>query len=99
MPALPDPGRSRAILIGASTYSHLGELPAVRNNLTGFRDILINAALGGLPVDKCTILEDPGSGRDVYQALREQATAAEDTLLVYFSGHGRIGDRNELYLC
>ena len=32
MAALPDPGRSRAVLIGASTYSHhkLKNLPAVR---------------------------------------------------------------------
>jgi Caspase domain len=99
MTALPDPGRSRAVLIGASTYRYLDLLPAVRNNITGFRDILVNAALGGLPTNKCTILMEPGSGRDVYQAVREQAAAAEDTLLVYFSGHGRTGERNELYLC
>jgi len=36
---------------------------------------------------------------DVYQALLAAATAAEDTLLIYFSGHGRTGDRNELFLC
>ena len=28
-----------------------------------------------------------------------QAAAAEDTLLVYFAGHSRIGNRNELCLC
>jgi len=99
MAALPDPGRSRAVLIGASTYSHLPALAAVRNNLIGFREVLLHPALGGLPADKCTILEEPPSGRDLYQALREQATATEDTLLVYFAGHGRMGDRNELYLC
>ena len=99
MTALPDPDRSRAVLIGTSTYSHLEDLPAVHNNLTGFRDVLIDPALGGLPADKCTIVDEPASDRDVYRALRNDATAAEDTLLVYFAGHGRTGTRNELYLC
>jgi hypothetical protein len=99
MAALPDPGHSRAVLIGASSYHHLEHLPAVRNNLTGFRDILIDPALGGLPADKCTVLEEPPSGLDLYKALRTAAAPAEDMLLVYFSGHGRTGDRNELYLC
>ena len=35
----------------------------------------------------------------VYRALRQQAAAAEDTLLVYFADHGRTGSRNELFLC
>src|ERR1700751_2330036 len=99
MTALPDPGSSRAGLVGASTYKHLKNLPAVRNNLTGIREVLLNPALGGLSADKCTMLKEPPSGLDLYQALREQATAARDTLLVYFAGHGRTGDRNELYLC
>jgi hypothetical protein len=99
MTALPDPERSRAVLIGASTYRHLEDLPAVRYNLAGFRDILIDPAFGGLPADRCTILDEPRSGLDVYRVLRMDATAAEDTLLVYFAGHGRTGTRNELYLC
>jgi actin-like ATPase involved in cell morphogenesis len=99
MTVLPDPGSSRAVLVGASTYKHLKNLPAVRNNLTGFREVLLNPALGGLSANKCKILEEPSSGFGLYQALREQATAARDTLLVYFAGHGRTGDRNELYLC
>lgn len=99
MTALPDPGRSRAVLIGASTYRHLADLPAVRNNLSGFRDVLIAPALGGLPADNCTIVAEPARPVDVYRALRQQAAAAEDTLLVYFAGHGRTGSRNELWLC
>jgi actin-like ATPase involved in cell morphogenesis len=99
MTALPDPGSSRAVLVGASTYKHLENLPAIRNNLTGFREVLLNPALGGLSADNCTVLKEPPSGLDLYQTLREQATAARDTLLIYFAGHGRTGDRNELYLC
>ena len=99
MAVLPDPGRSRAVLIGASTYSHLEDLPAVRNNLSGFRDVLVAPALGGLPADNCTVVAEPARPVDVYRTLRQQAAAAEDTLLVYFAGHGRTGSRNELFLC
>jgi hypothetical protein len=99
MTALPDPGRSRAVLIGASTYRHLEDLPAVRNNLSGVRDVLVAPALGGLPADNCTVVAEPARPVDVYRALRQQAAAAEDTLLVYFAGHGRTGSRNELFLC
>ena len=99
MAVLPDPGRSRAVLIGASTYSHLEDLPAVRNNLSGFRDVLVAPALGGLPADNCMVVAEPARPVDVYRALRQHAAAAEDTLLVYFAGHGRTGSRNELFLC
>ena len=99
MAALPDPGRSRAVLIGASTYRHLEDLPAVRNNLSGFRDVLVAPALGGLPADHCTVVAEPARPVDVYRTLRQQAAAAEDTLLVYFTGHGKTGSRNELWLC
>jgi uncharacterized caspase-like protein len=96
---LPDPGRSQAVLIGASTYRHLEDLPAVCNNLSGFRDVLIASALGGLPADHCTVVAEPAKPVDVYRALSEQAAAAEDTLLVYFAGHARPDSPNELYLC
>jgi len=99
MTVLPDPGRSRAVLIGASAYRHLEDLPAVRNNLSGFRDVLVAPALGGLSADHCMVLAEPARPVDVYRTLRQQAAAAEDTLLVYFVGHGRTGRRNELFLC
>src|SRR5262245_30562111 len=99
MPALPDPRGSRAVLIGTRTYKHLENLPAVGNNLTELQAVLINPALGRLPADKCTVIREPSSPGDLFLALRNYAAAAEDTLLVYFAGHGRIGARNELYLC
>jgi uncharacterized protein YjbI with pentapeptide repeats len=99
MAVLLDPGRSRAVLIGASTYSNLEDLPAVSNNLAGFRDVLVSPVLGGLPADNCTVLAEPAKPVDIYRALLKEAAAAEDTLLVYFAGHGRTGTRNELWLC
>ena len=99
MAVLPDPGRSRAVLIGASTYSHLEDLPAVRNNLFGFRDVLVAPELGGLDVDNCAVVAEPARPVDVYRALLKHATVAQYMLLVYFAGHGRTGSRNELFLC
>src|SRR5580692_3831951 len=47
----------------------------------------------------CTVVAEPARPVDVYRTLRQHAAAAEDTLLVYFAGHGRTGRRNELFLC
>ena len=33
MSVLPDPGATRAVLVGTSRYQHLEQLPAVSNNL------------------------------------------------------------------
>jgi hypothetical protein len=95
---LPEPRRSRAVLIGTSTYRHLDNLPAVQNNLTGLRDVLTDPMLGGLPTERCTVVRDPAGVQQLYRTLRH-AAAVEDVLLVYFAGHGRLGPRNELYLC
>jgi hypothetical protein len=88
------------VLIGTSTYrsGELADLPAVRNNLDGLAQVLTDPALGGLPVERCIVLPDPIDVRTVYRTLRQYATLAEDTLLVYFAGHGRTDLRNELYL-
>ena len=73
MAVLPDPGRSRAVLIGASTYRHLEDLPAVRNNLPGFRDVLVAPALGGLPTDNCTVMAEPARPVDRGRPVRWDA--------------------------
>lgn len=97
---LPDPQRSYAVLIGTSTYHfpQLADLPAVRNNLDALARILTDQTLGWLPAERCIVLSDPADVREVYRTLRRYAGLAEDTLLVYFAGHGRTGLRNELYL-
>jgi hypothetical protein len=97
---LPDPQRSYAVLVGTSTYGsrELANLPAVRNNLDGLAQVLTDPALGGLSVERCIVLPDPTDVRTIYRTLRKYATLAEDTLLVYFAGHGRTDLRNELYL-
>jgi hypothetical protein len=101
MVRLPDPNRSFAVLIGSSSYQSnwLPDLPAVRNNLTDLAAALTHPEMGGLSPERCIRLTDPASVREVYRALREYARRVEDTLIIYYAGHGLTGSlRNELYL-
>src|SRR5690606_24888979 len=86
-------------LIGTGTYrAGLSDLPAVRNNLRDLKAVLTDPALGGLPPERCVQLGDPEDIRTVYRTLKHYAALAEDTLIVYFAGHGLVGPRTDLYL-
>ena len=95
---LPDPGRSRVLLIGAAGYDHLPGLPAVANNLTALAAALSSPDLGGIAAENVGTAMDPRDVRDLYERIAARAAEAEDTLLVYFAGHGLLGRGNELYL-
>src|SRR5215470_12684566 len=97
---LPDPRRSYAVLIGGSRYgpAKLGDLPAVAGNLAGLAGVLTDPALGGFPPDRCIVVPDPASAQAAGRALREYAARAEDTLLVYWAGHGGPGPGGEFQL-
>jgi hypothetical protein len=95
MTSLPDPHKTYAVLIGASNYhsADLRALPTVRNNLSGMFSVLTDPERGGLPRDHCTVIVDPGEPRVVSAALRQAGRQAEDTLLIYYAGHGLLGPR------
>ncbi|MEU0560039.1 cell division protein FtsZ [Dactylosporangium sp. NPDC006015] len=98
---LPDPARSRAVLIGTGTYASaaLPDLPAVANNLDAMRRVLTDPDLGGLPPEHCVVIQDPADDTSVLDQLWNSAVEAEDTLIVYVAGHGLPGPRTgELYL-
>lgn len=92
---LPDPDRSRAVLIGASRFTDpaLDDLPAVRNNLDGLATCLRDSALWGLPPTHCTVVADPKSSIALVDPIHDAARAAEDTLIVYYAGHGLMHPR------
>jgi caspase domain-containing protein len=96
----PDPRRSYAVLIGASAFASadLAGLPAVAGNLTGLAEVLTDPALGAFPPGRCVVIADPASAEAADRALREYAARAEDTLLVYWAGHGGPGPAGELFL-
>ncbi|WP_329368234.1 caspase family protein [Streptomyces sp. NBC_00669] len=87
---LADPHRSYAVLVGAASYDHasLDELPAVANNLGRLAELFTDATIWGLPQGNCVRLPQPESREEVLDAIHDAARRAEDTLLVYFAGHG-----------
>jgi hypothetical protein len=97
---LPDPRRSYAVLIGGSRYgpAGLGDLPAVAGNLAGLAGVLTDPALGGFPPDRCIVVPDPATARAACGTLLEYAARAEDTLLVYWAGHGGPGPGGDFQL-
>ncbi|MFF4827726.1 caspase domain-containing protein [Streptomyces sp. NPDC001312] len=101
MTRLPDPDRSRAILIGTGTHadgSGLPSLPAIAANLADLRQVLTDPATGSLPVDHCITAADPATAGEVGTLLARAATEATDLLFVYYGGHGLVDDRGRLHL-
>src|SRR4051794_13662160 len=89
---LPDPDRSRAVLIGTAAYRHLESLPAVAHNLASLATVLCDAGGWGLPAEHCTVVLDPASGVDMLEVVHRAAREATDTLLVYYAGHAFFDD-------
>ncbi|KDQ69271.1 caspase family protein [Streptomyces sp. NTK 937] len=98
MSVLPDPGATRAVLIGTSHYDHLESLPAVSNNLTALAEALTGPTSWALPQEHCTIISNPTTADMTMAAVRAAAEQARDTVLIYFAGHGLVDPEGDLYL-
>ncbi|MGW5663958.1 caspase, EACC1-associated type [Streptomyces sp. NPDC003758] len=99
MTALPDPARSRAVLIGTASYRHLPQLPAVEAGVVDLAAELCDATVWGLPVQHCTVVTDPLSPQAILDPVYQAGDEATDTLIVYFAGHGmRDTESADLYL-
>jgi hypothetical protein len=98
---IPDPARSRAVLIGTSKYrdEKLPDLPQVGQGIRDLAAAFTHPTYGLLRADNCEIVEDEHDLGLIGGKLLTAAEQAEDLLLVYFSGHGIIGGRrHDLYL-
>jgi elongation factor Tu len=98
---LPDKARSHAILIGTGGYQSaaLPDLPSVANNLAALRAALTAPEHGSFAPGHCLVIEDPADQSQVAKQLADVASATEDVLLVYYTGHGLVGTRRqELFL-
>ncbi|WP_395293709.1 tetratricopeptide repeat protein [Kitasatospora hibisci] len=98
---LPDPERSRIVLIGTGTYTdpQLPDLDTVPRTITDLAALFTDAVHGLVAEKHCTVLLDDGDLRTVGRRLNAAAQEAEDLLLVYFTGHGLVGGRrHDLYL-
>ncbi|MFK4106859.1 caspase domain-containing protein [Streptomyces sp. NPDC019531] len=98
MSVLPDPGASRAVLVGTSRFEYLEPLPAVANNLRALADLLCSPLSLQLPAQHVTVVEDPAAAHTVVGAVRQAAAEAGDTLIVYFAGHGLVDAQDQLVL-
>ncbi|GIG58959.1 hypothetical protein Lfu02_33310 [Longispora fulva] len=90
-PFRPDPAKSRAVLVGVSTYQD-GEnypaLPAAEANVRRLGQLLADPDYWGLPAGHCVELVNPGSAELVLDAVYEAKTRAADTVVFYYTGHG-----------
>ncbi|MFB9688650.1 caspase family protein [Amycolatopsis plumensis] len=97
---LGDATTSRIALIGTSTYADgsLADVPAIANNLAALKEIFVDPELGGMPRAAVAMLLDPETPAQLDEWLEPIVREAEDLLLVYYAGHGRVGEDEELYL-
>ncbi|MGA4861711.1 SAV_2336 N-terminal domain-related protein [Streptomyces lavendulocolor] len=86
---LPDRTRSAAVLIGVSQYSG-NSLHGVDTDLAGMRSFLTSPDGWNLPDDRCVTLANPQLEDEVLEAIRRACSMADDTLLLYFSGHAEV---------
>ncbi|MFF3959540.1 DUF3710 domain-containing protein [Streptomyces sp. NPDC001890] len=98
MSVLPDPGASRAVLVGTSRYQHLEQLPAVSNNLQALAGLLSGPLSLQLPAQHVAVVENPDAAHTVVSEVRQAAAEATDTLVIYFAGHGLIDPQDTLSL-
>ena len=101
MTRLPDPKKSRALLLGFASYSDpsLPGLPSVKGNLSGLNEVLTDPEETGLPPEHCiTVSETDDVQGLIGSKLHDLAAQADDMLLVYYAGHGLIGPNGELFL-
>ncbi|MGW4164815.1 caspase, EACC1-associated type, partial [Streptomyces sp. NPDC004788] len=85
---LPDPGASRAVLIGIDDYRNLPSLRPVGRGRDRLAELLRDPAVWGLPEDGITVYGAQAGRDEILAAIKEAARAATDTLLLYFAGHG-----------
>ena len=98
---VPDPQRSRVVLIGASTFTDelLPDRPDLRGSVVELARILRDPHAGIVAEANCRVVLNEPSVPKIAAALTAASREATDLLLVYFAGHGIIqAHRNDLYL-
>lgn len=84
-----------AVLIGASKFlrdeKNLPPLPSVKNNINDLAQLLADSQIIGIPKGNIISILDEHIASRVAEQLAEVARKAEDTLIIYYAGHGLIG--------
>jgi len=96
-------GKKLAVLIGINNYERCGLLSFAIQDVEAFRDILIDPQRGGYQTEYVKLLTDEESPlphrANILETISNitQGANNEDSLLVYFAGHGLTQD-DEAYL-
>lgn len=94
----------RALLVANSTFpadaANLPELEGPRNDPVLLRDALCDGDAGMFPPDNVRLVTE----RTMSEVLGEvedflRSATRQDTVLLYYSGHGLLDQNNELFLC
>ncbi|MDA2812196.1 esterase-like activity of phytase family protein [Nocardiopsis sp. RSe5-2] len=94
-----DPRRSACVLIGVGGYTRMPPLGTVRSSVAGLRQALTDRRIWGVPDSRVWQLLDPRSHDELTEPLYDAAKRAEDTLIVYYAGHGLLDAQDDqLYL-
>ncbi|MFD4022291.1 caspase domain-containing protein [Streptomyces sp. NPDC058576] len=98
--ALPDPHKSRAVLVGIGDYTNadLTAIPAAATGADHMARLLRDPSIWGLPHKHVTVLGTATTQEQILTTVRDAALATEDTLVVYFAGHGLRDPGERLHL-
>lgn len=95
------PARSRAVLIGTGRFDSpdLPDHTVIRNNIIDLAGVLTETPDGVLDPANCAVVIDETDVGRLGGVLKSAVDDAEDLLLVYYAGHGRLEPRrHDLYL-
>ncbi len=87
--------KTRVVLIGASFFprdeKNLPPIPQIVNNVNSLSQIFTDKQIIGISESNITLILDETTPDKVLERLATVARKAEDTLIVYYAGHGLIG--------
>ncbi|MFD0430210.1 caspase family protein [Streptomyces zhihengii] len=94
---VPDPERSRVLLIGFSAFADFPPVPAVPNNLRRLKEIFRDERIWGIRGrNVVTLTGRHGMSRGgLLRRIHDEADRAEDTLVVYYAGHGFLDEDDD----
>ena len=97
-----EPKKTYVILMGASEFKEQENkwlpLPAVKRNIWKLKRLLTNDKILGVPSNNITKIIDEPFPCEIINQLIESVFKDLETLIIYYAGHGTIGDNRKLYL-